>query len=38
MVGVVLAVALASIVIRLLCYNPMFGAEVNDGAKKLFGG
>jgi hypothetical protein len=38
MVGVVLAVAIASIVIRLLCYNPAVGAEVNSTAKKLFGG
>jgi len=38
MVGLVLAVTLMAILVRLLCYNPKFGTQVNDTCKQLFGG
>jgi hypothetical protein len=37
MIGIVLAVALAAVFVRLLAYNPVFGVSVNDAAKELFG-
>jgi hypothetical protein len=37
MIGLVLAMATVSIIVRLLLVNPMFGVQVNETANKLFG-
>jgi hypothetical protein len=38
MIGLVIAVALAGVLVRVLCYNTRLGIQVNDTSKKLFGG
>jgi hypothetical protein len=36
MIGLVLAVTLMAIAVRLLCFNPELGVQVNETSKKLF--
>lgn len=36
MIGLVVATALMSILVRLLISNPIFGVQVNETAAKLF--